>query len=519
MPFASVRLLDVRAPRRTEFLPALAEVATAFGAAALVLLLSRRVEVDPLDRTGQVSGLAGLGLRFVIVGLAVLALVAVSRWSTAHVRRTVARCAFAAVAGLSTGLVAGGIALALRGTAWPLYGNFGDSGALIDWADDILAGNPAPTDYPPVILHVIAWVSSVADISTAESLQSIQIVGTAIFGPLAYLAWRLILSPAWALAVTLIAALPLLEPYKPITNVVLVLLVPLLIGFFSVLRRAAGLAWPLVAVFAASFGAAFGLLFLTYSGWFVWSAPGALVALGVMFPWRPAAMRGLALVAATAAVSFAVASRHVLGLLGAADDTKDTYFYFDTFVEPTYIAMWRDGQPGAVGVWPPAGELAGVGLFTLLLVVGLGIAIALAGSGTAVLTLTLLAAGGWVMRFHFAARMYEDQAVQLYPRTTQYLLFLLLVLCVLAVRAVAARITEWPSGSLTMGVLAAAMLLALSMGSSVSDKYLPRDDGTKAIFSYVAQYLRQPDGSCSTYGDGCVATFDEILALNDAPAG
>ena len=54
-----------------------------------------------------------------------------------------------------------------------------------------------------------------------------------------YLAWRLLLAPGWALAVTLIAALPLLEPYKPYTTVVLVVLVPVLIALLSALRRVA----------------------------------------------------------------------------------------------------------------------------------------------------------------------------------------------------------------------------------------------------------------------------------------
>jgi galactan 5-O-arabinofuranosyltransferase len=60
---------------------------------------------------------------------------------------------------------------------------------------------------------------------------------------------------------------------------------------------------------------------------------------------------------------------------------QDRYFYFDTSVEPAYIAMWRNDLPGDVGPWPPPGELAGVGVFTLLLVVGLGAAVALAGGG------------------------------------------------------------------------------------------------------------------------------------------
>ena len=71
--------------------------------------------------------------------------------------------------------------------------------------------------------------------------------GTALFGPVGYLAWRLLLAPGWALAVTLIATLPLLEPYKPYTTVVLVVLVPVLIALLGRLRRVAEASWRRVA--------------------------------------------------------------------------------------------------------------------------------------------------------------------------------------------------------------------------------------------------------------------------------
>jgi pimeloyl-ACP methyl ester carboxylesterase len=44
-------------------------------------------------------------------------------------------------------VVAGGIVLALHGTTWGLFANWSDSGQLIRWADDILAGRPVPPDY------------------------------------------------------------------------------------------------------------------------------------------------------------------------------------------------------------------------------------------------------------------------------------------------------------------------------------------------------------------------------------
>ncbi|TQM16264.1 galactan 5-O-arabinofuranosyltransferase [Pseudonocardia kunmingensis] len=504
----------------------------ALGAALLSVQLSRSVVVDPLDRIGQVSGLAALDLRFVVLGLVVvLAAVAASRHPA--VWAVVSRLACAAVAGLATGLVAGGVLLALRGTDWPLFANWGDSGQLIRWADDILAGRGVPADYPPAVLHVIArWAELTGD-STASALRTVQVVATALFGPLAYLSWRLVLAPVWALAATLVAAMPMLEPYKPYTTVVLVALVPLLIAFLRVLRRAEALTWTRVALVGVATGAGLGVLFCLYSGWFLWSAPGALVAVLVVFPWRAAPLRGLALLGLAAAGLVAVAWPHLLGLLGAAGTVQDRYFYFDTAVEPAYIAMWRNDLPGDVGPWPPPGELAGVGVFTVLLVVGLGLAVAVAGRRTAVLALCALMAGAWLMRFWIASQMYATLTVQLYPRTTAQILFCLLLLAVFAALYGGRRVQEvwharFGSGDrvparpvVTVGALCAALLLALSMGSATADRYLPRDDGSVGLLAHVAQHVRQPDGTCPDYSvaDGCAPDPGALLGGGWQPYG
>jgi hypothetical protein len=518
--------------RRARLAVGAGEVVACVGAALGTVALSHSVVVDPLDRVGQVSGLAALDLRFVLTGLVVLAAcVATARLPRVFV--VVGRLACAVVAGLATGLVAGGIVLALQGTAWPLFANWGDSGQLIRWADDILAGRPVPADYPPVALHLIArWAELTGD-STAGALRTSQVVGTALFGPLAYLSWRLVLAPVWALAVTLVAAMPLLEPYKPYTTVVLVALVPLLIAFLRVLRRAGTLTWARLALAGAAAGVALGVLFSVYSGWFLWSAPGALVAVLVRFPWR-APLRGLALLGLTAAGLVAVAWPHLFGVIATAGTVQDRYFYFDTAVEPAYIAMWRNDLPGDVGPWPPPGELAGVGVFTVLLVVGLGVAVAVAGRRTAVLTAGTLLAGAWVLRLAIAAQMYDTHTVQLYPRTTAEILFCLLLMAVLAARYGGQRLQDaWRARAVTgngsvprnatplIGALCAALLLALSMGSATADRYLPRNDGSVGLLAYVAQQVRQPDGRCPEFSglSGCAPDPGALLRGEWRPDG
>jgi len=509
------------------------EVVAAFGAAAVSVLLSTSIAVDPLNRVGQVSGVAALDLRFLVVGLLVVVTCLVAGHAHPQAWSVARRCAPAAIAGLATGLIGGGVLVALSGTDWPLFANAGDSGQLIRWADDLLAGRPVPAGYPPVAIHLVAGLAELTGDNTAGALRTFQIAATSAFGPIAYLSWRLVTTPLWALAVTLVAAVPVLEPYKPYTTVVLVALVPVLITFAGVLRTAQKLTWARLAVVGVGTGVLLGVLFAVYSGWFVWSAPGALVATLVVFPWRTAVRRGLALLGLTAAGLLAVAWPHLIGILEASGTVQDRFFYFDTLVDPAYIAMWRNDLPGDTGPWPPPGELAGVGVFTALLVVGLGAAVALGGRRTSVIMLCSLLAGAWLMRLGFASAMYATGSVQLYPRTTPEILFCLLLLSIVAVRLGARRLGDlarrWDDHGLlggangqgtreaerttraaTIGVLCAGLLLALSMGSSVADRHMPRDDDSVGLLAYAAQMVRQVDGTCPDHSDRCVANVGEV---------
>jgi hypothetical protein len=218
--------------------------------------------------------------------------------------------------------------------------------------------------------------------------------------------------------------------------------------------------------------------------------------------------------------------------------------------------MMRGDLPGTPGPWPPPGELAGVGVFSLLLLAGLGVAIWLAGRRTVVLTLSLLLVGAWLMRFWFASQMYATDAVQLYPRTTPQLLYCFLLLVGFAVHFAAQRLRQARTasapvrpersavstgpvraavgsalgpavarGTAVAGVLAATLMFGLFAGSATADRYMPRDDGL-GIFSYRAQLVRQPDGNCPVHSHGeCFGTPAEVpdgLVTRDgspAPSG
>jgi hypothetical protein len=517
-----------------------AEIISAFLAAVLLLLLSRTISVNPLDRIGQVSALAGIALRFTIFGILLLTLVILAQWwRGGRLFPLASRLACAAVAGLATGIVGSGVLIALHGTTWPLFADLGDSGVLGAW----IGGAPMPDSYPPLAINLIGLWADISDTSAAEALRISQIVGTAFFGPIAYLAWRLLLSPPWALALGLTASLPLIEPYKPYSTIVLVALIPVIIKMLTVLRLSGTLRWGWILGYGLILGAVLGVLFVTYSGWFVWSAAGVILAAAIVFPWRTGSARGVTLLAVAVVAFGIVAGRQLLAILRASNATTDDYFYFDTDVQPAYITMWRGDLPGNTGPWPPPGELAGVGLFSLTLVVGLGVAIAIAREKTVIIGLSLIMASAWIMRFWFASRMYETQTVQLYPRTSQLILHCLLLLLGFAayfgVERLRGAITRDTTAldvfdstrdrtyspgrgarSATIGALSAALLLALFAGSATADRYMPREDDSVGFLAYVSQMLRQQDGQCPAFSrpDRCTADGAALLGRSKSAA-
>jgi hypothetical protein len=449
-----------------------------------------------------------------------------TRW-----REPVTRLVCAVIAGLATGLVGGGLLVALLGTPLPLFGDRGDAGVIATWAESLREGGGMPAHYPPLFIRALGLWADVSGTTALTALKPLGLVTTSLFGPVAYLAWRTLLPAPWALGIGLVAALPVIDPYKPYTTIVLVVFVPVLVLFLRFLRGCA-IRSPLRVVLAgAAFGAVFAVLFLTYSGWYLWSAPGVLAATLLSFPWRTGQtgragrtgwLRGLGFLVISAVVFCVISAHHLAGLLLGTEGVKDRYFYFDVYVDPAYIAMWRGSLPGDTGPWPPPAELGGVGLFTVLLVAGLGAALALGMRDSVVVTACCLLAGAWLLRFYFAAQMYATGAVQLYPRTTPQILYCLLVLSGFALYLLGQRVkaawwlatpgtgngqplpTAWNAG--IAAALCALLLLFASIGSAISDRYMPREDNSIGRLAWVSHFMLQPDGDCSVYvpHDRCV---------------
>jgi hypothetical protein len=144
--------------------------------------------------------------------------------------------------------------------------------------------------------------------------------------------------------------------------------------------------------------------------------------------------------------------------------------------------MWHGDLPGVVeklGLWPPAGELAGVGVFTILLVIGFGVATMLGRGRTIVTGVTAMMVGTWLLRFWYAEHMWKTGLVQLYPRTTAELLYCFLILCGYAVfLVVVRRAADGPprTPSAMIGGASAVLLLLGFSTSATLDKWMPSVD-------------------------------------------
>ena len=493
------------------------EAAVALAAMVLFLTLATTIRINPMQRIGQVSGLASLQLRFILITLPLL-LAAIVAARIGRGTATIVRITCAVLAGLASAFVAGGLMVALRHTPYCLNAHNGDTGLIAVWANAFSNHDPngyPPPFYPPAFPHILSWYKDLTDQPALYALKDLEIGVTALIGPATYVCWRRLLRPLWALGIGVIAMLVLLEPYKPYEGITLVLLIPLLIQFAQALRDAEDRTIQQLAKSGVGYGLALGLLCLMYSGWFKWSAPGFIVAVLWLVPWRQGRWKAAVLLSGVAIVVFIavmwsylaniVGFGHAAGLASVAGIGKqiirDDYFYFDVHVDPAYFAMWKTDLPGAVAVWPPPGELGGISAYVLVLFTAFGAAVAWARERTAVIVLAAIIVGAWVVRFWYAHKMYETKLVQLYPRTSIELAYCFALVAGFAILAGAERFAsrEIPvarARSYAIGALCAFALVIGTAGSAIADRYMPNNEvrglGILAYTSHDAFTSRVP---------------------------
>ncbi|MFI8828511.1 hypothetical protein [Streptomyces sp. NPDC053431] len=498
--------------------PAAGEVAVALLAALGFTVWGLSVDNSPLTRVGQISGLSNLQLRFAFLVLVVLAVVGwVTVRGTARVRRLTTRLAAAAVAGLTTGFLGAGQVFALRGTPWPLNGPFGDNNRILGWGEEVLHTGAMDGFYPPAVPYLLGYAAKLGlfDGQPAFAFKWVFIAFVALTGPAAYLFWRMCLKPLPALAVGLLPALQQTLPHKPYSPFVLVLLLPLIAKLLMWLRASPRFT-PRGTVLRGGFlGLLFGLLFLVYSGWHLWSLPGVLVAVLFFYPWRTGRLRGLLFLGSSLLGFLLVAGVYLRVLLGATS-TRDQWCSGYTLTEPAYIGTtpltglaWD--EPGE---YPGVGEFSGLHMYAVIVLIGLGFAVAL-GLRKAVVVAPLACFGSaWLIRFWLAGHMEADQQVQLFPRTMIQIQVTLTALTVLACVVAAQRLAPvlkrlWTGDRpdarrfTALGVLLAMALAGGMIGSFFSNQYLPThpDEQLAGTLAWRAHQFRKPNGDCPKYAD------------------
>ncbi|HEX4454612.1 MAG TPA: hypothetical protein VH143_27315 [Kofleriaceae bacterium] len=469
----------------------LLEGLVALAASATLAVLAGHIRVDPMQRIGAVSGLASLQLRFAWLALPLITvLVVAARPSYRTHFPTAVRLVCAAFAGLASGFVAGGVIVALRGTPYCLYAHSGDSGTLGMWANAIASHDITrypPPFYPPLFPWLLSWYTQLTGQPALYALKDLEIAVTAFAGPLAYLAWRRVLRPGWALAIGAIGMLALLDPYKPYENIVLVLFVPLTIRFLHVLRRADERTLHSLLKSGTLFGLAYGVLCLLYSGWFHWSAPGVVAAALIVCRWRDGRWKSAVVLGGVALVVFGIVmsaylwdiKTYAAAVPAGGPMVKDGYIYYDVLTDPAYFAMWKGDLPGSTVAWPPPGEIAGLGVYQLLAFAAFGIALAFGRTRSAVIAVVSIFVSAWLMRFWYAHLLYHTHLVQLYPRTSLELAFLAIVMIGLAAYYGIEYLARNRVDSLlrdpnaVIGAIVALALAFATAGSSISDRYMP----------------------------------------------
>ncbi len=519
--------LEAEPTLRQRTIGVLLEAFTAVGVIAVLLLLVSQIDQNPLNRTSQVSGMAKIDLRFMLIGFGIIGgALLVERLGSPLLRARVRQMACAGIAALASALVAAGVLFALNGTPYGILAGGSDFGWIAEWIAKYDQTNSFPSHYPPIPIYLLWSLTEVTGQPIPIVTKPYEIIGTALYGPLAYFCWRTLLKPMWALVIGVVTMVPFIEPFKVYAQLILLLMIPILIKFLMVVRRSGELTRRRAAWVGAAFGAGFALLFLTYSGWFVWALPGTLLAFLVIVPWRTRPDRAFIIAGVAAAVFLPLTWRHLAGLLSPTGGVNDDYQYFDTRVDPAYIAMWRNDSSGNAGpIWPPLGEMGNVGLFSVLLVAGLAVALVLGWRRTPVITAVAIIAGSWLLRFYLAGRMFQTGQVRLYPRTTAIIMYLLLVLIGFAILYATQRlktlyeriIAVTGAGRMGLGLgprvpyplmLAPLLMLFLFMGSATVDRLMPTDKpNTDSNAIWISHSTKLPDGTCPVYGRG-VSCFD-----------
>ncbi len=454
----------------------LAEFGLAVLASAALVVYCTRLRVDALDLTNQVSSIGSMMFAFAIAIALPTAILAVLDWRRPN--RYTKRAAAALLAGSTSGMVAGGIAVALSGTSCAINSLGGDSGRLAIWAarPDLL-----PAEYPPLVPKLIGILSTLTGTPEPHTWKALSIALIALFGPVLYVLWRFIASALQSLFFGPLIGMAYLDPYKPFVSLGLGTTVFGIVAAGLYLRNK-----PTAKLAPILIGLLVGITVLIYPGWIPWVALGFLAYLALL-PWRTQWRPQLRFLALAGLALLVTAGWWVLGALPSVSGIQDRFFYHDVWVRPTYFAAWFDDAPELGVRLPPFGPLGGVDDFTVLLFLAVFVGVWLKGRSTLVFMLGSVFAGAWVWKMMLAGQMRETGLVQLFPRGNAVMLATALIISAVALIS----ILRWIAGKIEPGnrlgvPLATAALLILPLviattASSITTRYMPSDSGKGAL--------------------------------------
>ena len=179
-------------------------------------------------------------------------------------------------------------------------------------------------------------------------------------GPMAYLAWRLCCDRSGP-AIAVPSAIVFMDPIRPYSHATMIVMLPTAGGLPARAPPGARAVHPHHCPAGAGFGAAFGLLFLWYSGWFVWTAPGVLLL-------RSSSCRGAARRQPRRALLFLGAtllSAAVAGGTAAHPDGparcghQGPLRLHDDYIDPAYVIGWISDRKGRPTTTPSRSGRAG----------------------------------------------------------------------------------------------------------------------------------------------------------------
>lgn len=460
------------------------EALVAVVAAAVVTWYGSSLVLNPLSRPDQVSAIASLALFTALVVLLPSSLAAFRTWS--RLCDPIA-LGSAALAGASSAVVAGGIAIALYGTRCPVNGLGGDAGRLAIWAQ---RPSTAPGEYPPLPYLVTRLFADLTRTPEPYVLRYISIVLLAATGPALYIAWRAMYGPITSLVLGPVLAMVYTDPYKPYASIVLGLTLVTMVALVGVLSTRPS-SWRA----AIGFGAMLAALTLTYPGWLTWIAPGVALFLLFTLRWRSQWRAYIRFSAILIITWLFLCCFWLMRAIGDFAGIRDTFQYFDSLMRPTFFAFWQSDTPLFGLRLPQFGEFGGLDLYSLALILLMGLALFVTGRSRTMQLLAVVFAITFLRKLQLAGQMRESGLVQLFPRANQVLALVSLSMVALGLVVLLRHMTQWWSsreGTLAaparpVGMLVLGILL-ITQGTVVADSYMPNGDGRGALTLNAHKY-------------------------------